>query len=329
MHFGAAWRPAATAREVARAVDRGEAWLYEHLPAVRRPSADAIYNNWTHAYSLQALALLLNRHAGDQDRCRKIRDLMAQQVDLLGATSASTAAGAITTSTPTPQQPSGSTMSFVTAAVLVALRPAKDSGVDVPQRLVDRAKASILRQRKPDFSYDYGEYLKYRPMRPVNRPGGQPGPLAGLQPGHAALGRHEGDRPGLKTWLDRLFARNLWLDLGRKTADPARIVVPGGRLFLLFRPLLCGACASSNCRAAERPPYRDQLAHVLHAGAGQGRLVVGFPAVRLPSAIRHGLCVDVAGPLPAAVILRGFRKKAAASTRLATPSDTTTILCQV
>jgi hypothetical protein len=32
--------------------------------------------------------------------------------------------------------------------------------------------ASIRRQRKPDFSYDYGEYLKFRPMLPVNRPGG-------------------------------------------------------------------------------------------------------------------------------------------------------------
>ena len=40
------------------------------------------------------------------------------------------------------------------------------------QRLVDRAMASIRRQRKPDFSYDYGEYLKFRPMLPVNRPGG-------------------------------------------------------------------------------------------------------------------------------------------------------------
>ena len=50
-------------------------------------------------------------------------------------------------------------MSFVTAAVLEALYEAKHAGVEVPQRLIDRAMASIRRQRKPDFSYLYGEYL--------------------------------------------------------------------------------------------------------------------------------------------------------------------------
>ena len=50
------------------------------------------------------------------------------------------------------QKPSGSTMSFVTAAVLVALHEAKQAGVDTPERLVERATASIRRQRKPDFS---------------------------------------------------------------------------------------------------------------------------------------------------------------------------------
>ena len=50
------------------------------------------------------------------------------------------------------QKPSGSSIRFVTAAVLVALHDAKLAGVDVPQRLIDRAIASILRQRKPDFS---------------------------------------------------------------------------------------------------------------------------------------------------------------------------------
>ena len=50
------------------------------------------------------------------------------------------------------QKPSGSTISFVTAAVLVALHEAKQAGIEAPQRLIDRAMASIRRQRKPDFS---------------------------------------------------------------------------------------------------------------------------------------------------------------------------------
>ena len=45
--------------EVDRAIDRAEAWLIEYLPKIRRDSADALYNNWAHAYSIEALV----RHA--------------------------------------------------------------------------------------------------------------------------------------------------------------------------------------------------------------------------------------------------------------------------
>ena len=37
--------------EVGQALDRGEAWLFEHLPKVRRATPDAFYNVWTHAYA--------------------------------------------------------------------------------------------------------------------------------------------------------------------------------------------------------------------------------------------------------------------------------------
>ena len=43
--------------------------------------------------------------------------------------------------------------------VLMAFDEAKKVGVEIPDRLVKRGTASILRQRKPDFSYFYGEYL--------------------------------------------------------------------------------------------------------------------------------------------------------------------------
>ena len=70
--------------EVARAVDRGEAWLFDHLKSVRRDSPDCIYNNWTHAYSIQALVRMLHRRPADPERCRKIRELIEQQIGMLG-----------------------------------------------------------------------------------------------------------------------------------------------------------------------------------------------------------------------------------------------------
>jgi hypothetical protein len=156
--------------EVATSIDRGEAWLMENLPAVRRPSADTIYNNWAHAYSIDALAHMLRRHAGNKDRCRKIRELMGQQIERLGRYECVDGGWCYYDFAAHTQTPSGSTISFVTATVMVAFSEARDAGLDVPQRLIDRAKASMLRQRNSDFAYDYGEYLKYRPRLPINRP---------------------------------------------------------------------------------------------------------------------------------------------------------------
>ena len=34
------------------------------------------------------------------------------------------------------------------------------------------------------------------------------------------MGRHDSDRRRAQDWLDRLFARNLWLDIGRKRPIP-------------------------------------------------------------------------------------------------------------
>ena len=52
--------------EVALVVDRGEAWMQEYLPKLRRASGDAIYNVWGHAYGIEAFVKLHSRHAGDE-----------------------------------------------------------------------------------------------------------------------------------------------------------------------------------------------------------------------------------------------------------------------
>ncbi len=248
--------------EVARAVDRAEAWLYEHLPLVRRPAADALYNNWAHGYSLQALAALLHRHAGDQDRCRKIRDLMRQQIDFLGRYECIDGGWCYYDMNAETQRTSGSTMSFMTAAVLVALRTAKDSGVEVPQRLVDRAMASILRQRKPDFSVDYGEYLKYQPMRLVNRPMGSLGRSQACNLAMRLWGDKKVTDAVIRNWLNWLIARNFWLDAGRKTVVPHESWCQVAGYFYYFGHYYAALCIEQ-LPPAERPPYRDQLAHIL------------------------------------------------------------------
>ena len=248
--------------EVAGALDRAEAWLFTNLPRVRRATPDTFYNSWTHAYGIQALVRMLGRRPDDAERCRRIRELIEQQIDMLERYEVVDGGWAYYDFNAHTQKPSGSTMSFVTAAVLVALHEAKLAGVEAPQRLIDRATASIRRQRKPDFSYLYGEYLKWRPMMPVNRPGGSLGRSQACNLAMRLWGDPETTDAVIETWLDRLFARNLWLDLGRKRPIPHESWFQVAGYFFYFGHYYAGLCIEQ-IPAADRGPFQDQLAHVL------------------------------------------------------------------
>jgi hypothetical protein len=250
--------------DVARALDRAEPWFFEELPKVRRATPDAFYNTWTHAYAIQALVRLLGRHVDDDQRCRQIRALIAQQIDMLDRYEVVDGGWAYYDFEMHTQKPSGSTISFVTATVLVVLDEARQAGVTVPSRLIDRGRASIERQRKPDFSYFYGEYLKSRPMRLVNRPAGS---LGRSQACNLAL-RLWGDRQVtdevLKTWLDRLFARNGWLDIGRKRPIPHEAWFQVAGYFFYYGHYYAARCIEL-LPESDRPPYQGHLAAVLVA----------------------------------------------------------------
>jgi hypothetical protein len=249
--------------EVQHSVDRAEAWLVEHLPEVRRNSPDALYNNWCHAYSIDALLHLMRRHPQDHERVRKFRALIDQQIDRLVRYECIDGGWCYYDDFTYPtQRPSGSTISFVTATVLVVLDDARKAGIQVPQKVVDRAVASILRQRKPDFSYDYGEYLKYHPMLPINRPGGSLGRSQACNLALRAWGDKQVTDAVVETWLDRLFARELWLDLGRKRPIPHESWFQVAGYFFYYGHYYAGRCIDL-LPAEKRPPLEDHLAQVL------------------------------------------------------------------
>jgi len=251
--------------EVDRAIERGEAWMLEYLPKVRRNSLDALYNNWAHAYSIDALVHLLHRHAKDAERCKPIRTLIEHQIGMLVRYECLAGGWCYYDDFDfQTQQPNGSTISFVTATVLTAWDEARKEGIAVPQKIVDRAMTSILRQRKPDFSYDYGEYLKYTPMLPINRPGGS---LGRSQACNLAM-RLWGDKlvtdTVMETWLDRLFAREMWLDLGRKRPIPHESWFQVAGYFFYYGHYYAARCIEL-LPLSQRPERQDHLAQILLA----------------------------------------------------------------
>jgi hypothetical protein len=247
---------------VSAALDRAEAWMYDYLPRIRRQTPDCFYNTWAHAYSIQALVKLLERKPDDAARKRRIKELIAQQIEMLDRYEVVDGGWAYYDFVAQTRKPAGSSISFVTAAVLVALKDARDAGADVPQRLIDRGVESIRRQRNPDYSYAYGEYIKMLPRRPINRPAGS---LGRSQACNLAM-RLWGDRTVtdevLKTWLWRLFAREGWLDIGRKRPIPHEAWFQIAGYFYYFGHYYAALCIDE-LPAEARPEMQDQMARIL------------------------------------------------------------------
>ncbi|GAA4471856.1 hypothetical protein [Novipirellula rosea] len=244
------------------AIEKGEAWLFEYLPRLRRADGTAIYNVWGHLYSIEALVHLHKRHEGDTQKLTEIRTLIEQQYDMLRRYESVDGGWGYYDFRYQAKRPTSSSISFVGGAALVAMQQAKSIGIDPPRNVVDRAVAAIKRQQKPDFTYLYGEYLKDRPMREINRPGGS---LGRSQCCNLAL-RQWGDTTVtdnvLKHWLYRLYERNGWLDIGRKRPIPHESWFQVAGYFYYFGHYYAAMCVDQ-LPAAERAPYQAMLADLI------------------------------------------------------------------
>ena len=160
------------------------------------------------------------------------------------------------------KQPSGSSISFVNATCLVALKQAEDVGFTIPSKMASKALDAIRRQRLPDHSYLYGEYLKYRPRRGINRPAG-------------SLGRSHACNLALQVWgdqtvtdeihklcLDRLIKRNGWLDMARKRPIPHESWFAIAGYFFYYGHLYASLCIEM-LPIAVQPNYKQKLAQIL------------------------------------------------------------------
>jgi hypothetical protein len=248
--------------DVTKAIDRGSVWLDAHVRKVRRANGEALYNVWGHAYAIQALVQLHHRAKGDPARQAKFKELAQSQADMLARYSFVGGGWSYYDFLAQTETPSDAAFSFTTATALIALKQAESIGVTFPERLTKKAIASIIRQQKPDFSYAYGEYLRMMPMHPINRPGGS---LGRSQACNLAL-RMYGDKritdEVLKTWLNRLYARNGWLSIGRKRPIPHESFFFVAGYFYYYGHWHAALCIDL-LPAAERPYFQDHLAHIL------------------------------------------------------------------
>jgi hypothetical protein len=249
--------------KVTAAIDRGAAWLLENLDDVRRASPDAIYNVWTHAYGIQALVRLHARTTDEAQRA-EIRALIEQQIDMLDRYESVDGGWGYYDFNVGSRVPTSSSTSFVNAAVLVALHEANAIGIAPPAKMLHKALAATERQRKPDCSYFYGESLKHEPMAGINRPGGSVGRSQACNLALYLWQQKPINQAVLAAWLDRLFARGGWLDIGRKRPVPHESWFQIAGYFYYFGHYY-GARCIAELPAEQRPFYQAHMAQTLLA----------------------------------------------------------------
>lgn len=242
-------------------ITRGKEYLLENLSNLRRATPMAIYNVWSHAYGIQALVRLYESST-DKDEIKKIRGLIRQQISMLQKYESIDGGWGYYDFNAQTKQPSGSSISFVNATALVGLKEAEEIGITVPPKMVQKALDAIRRQRLPDHSYLYGEYLKNKPRRGINRPAG-------------SLGRSHACNLALQVWgdktvtakvhkicLDRLVNRNGWLDMARKRPIPHESWFAVAGYFFYYGHLYASLCIEK-LPINQQADYQSKLSQIL------------------------------------------------------------------
>ncbi|MBT3279437.1 MAG: hypothetical protein HN909_00170 [Phycisphaerales bacterium] len=206
----------------AKAIDKACAFLLDRLPTTRRDHPMVLYNCWSGAYGLEALASLHRWYDGDAVKQKAIDTVIAQQISYMARYEAVNGGWSYLDLKNKTAKPSPHTTCFTTAAILQAFHDVKLLGHHIPARLVERGVKVILRQRNPDWTFVYsdGFSLKFSAVDPGSR-----------MP--STLGRSVACALVLRLWsprhakptivpmlVDRLIRKNVWLSRARKTQRP-------------------------------------------------------------------------------------------------------------
>jgi len=243
-------------------VDMAEAWLMKQLPSLKRATADAIYNNWAHTYSIDALLALRQREGVSDEKRSQLDELIRSQLKMLDSYESVDGGWGYYDFRYGGRKPTSDSTSFLNGAALVVLYNADQAGFEVNQKTVERAVAATVRQQKPDFTYLYGEYMKNNPMAGINRPGGRLGRSQCCNLALRLWGDEQITNNVVKHWLVRLYVRNGWLDMGRKRPVPHESWMGVAGYFYYFGHYY-GALSIDLLPEAEREPYQGLVAKLM------------------------------------------------------------------
>ncbi len=181
----------------------------------RRDTGDILYNIWANVYALQCLAVE-SRFSTDP-RIKKMADW---HLDRLVRYESVNGGWFYYDFGARGQNPSEGPASFSTAAGLMALWEAKDAGLKVPEKLIQRAMNRMHDMRLPDGNFLYGLYLQYYPQHPINDVRGSCGRNQSCNLAMWTWGSKKVDEKQSRKGLEEMFTFQSFMKMGRKRPWP-------------------------------------------------------------------------------------------------------------
>jgi hypothetical protein len=142
-------------------------WLAKNA-RVRRARSVQFYNIWALGYGLRALGQALQKQApgADPEAIRATMQGILKDLDTLQTVDGGWSY--LDFRMPVRRKPMASN-SFTTATVLVGLHEAREAGIAVPQKMIDRAVKYVWRTRTPTGNYTYSVNFRYGPNANINK----------------------------------------------------------------------------------------------------------------------------------------------------------------
>ena len=237
-------------------------FLIERTNKIKRAGPGDLPHVWAHCYCIQTFSKM-HRRESDPQQQKVLADAIAEH--LKGLKRWQSIHGGWFYYGSGMSQPINPSCSFVNAAVLIAIRRAKEIGIEGDQKMVAKALKALKMMRKPDSSYLYSAKIgtdKQGAMRPINRPSGS---LGRSQACNMALREWEDKRitdEVLEVWLDRLVSRHGWLDMGRKKPIPHESFAAVAGYFYYFG-LYYGTLCADALPVAQQQLYKPHLGRLL------------------------------------------------------------------
>ena len=247
---------------VRKANDKAYKFLLSRTNKIQRAGPGDLPMVWAHCYCIQTFSKMYTREKSEEKKAELKSTIKTHMKGLVRWQSIHGGWFYYGSGISKPINPS---CSFVNGAVLVALKRAKDIGIEIDKKTLDKAIRATQMMRKPDSSYLYTARIPgdmRGAAREINRPAGS---LGRSQACNIAL-RFWDDKKitddVIRVWLNRLISRHGWLDMGRKKPIPHESFAGVAGYFYYFG-VYYGTVNLEILDAQERSFYQHHLARLI------------------------------------------------------------------